>query len=119
MADSVLVIRHLMRRYGSHPALWGIEVTAATRSMALNRQCSEFARKLTHAFPPQLLNEPGDLVEPPHEEEMRSNLRAYYHQAYATVREFSSDVVVIFCVLYWCACSTAGHVVRTWRAGLL
>ena len=38
-ADSVLVIRTLMERYGRHPALWGIE----------------------------LLNEPGDLVEPPDE----------------------------------------------------
>ena len=32
---------------------------------------------------------------------MRSRLRAYYHQAYSTVREFSADAVVVFCVLYW------------------
>lgn len=44
-----------MTRYGRHPALYGVE----------------------------LLNEPGDLVEPPNEEAMRSRLRAYYHQAYA------------------------------------
>ena len=66
-------IRKLMARYGRHPALYGVE----------------------------LLNEPGDSVKRPFEDDMRAELIAYYHEAYAAVREHSDTVVVVFCVLYW------------------
>ena len=70
---ATVAIRALMERYGHRPGLYGIE----------------------------LLNEPGDSVKRPYEDDMRREMVAFYHEAYAVIREYSDSVVVVFCVLYW------------------